>query len=64
MTEKLFQSDAYLRQANSTVEAIGDSGSVIVDRSVFYPAGGGQPGDSGRLEWQGGAASVVDAGAG
>lgn len=61
MTEKLFQSDAYLRQANSTVAAIGDSGGVIVDRSVFYPAGGGQPGDSGRLEWQGGFANVVDA---
>jgi misacylated tRNA(Ala) deacylase len=32
-----------------------------VDRSVFYPTGGGQPGDSGRIEWEGGALAIATA---
>jgi misacylated tRNA(Ala) deacylase len=48
MTELLFQDDAYLRSCRATVIALhGDA--VELDRTVFYPMGGGQPGDSGRL---------------
>jgi misacylated tRNA(Ala) deacylase len=36
-------------------------GGVVLDRTVFYPSGGGQPGDSGRLEWQGGSLPVATA---
>ncbi|HSN73353.1 MAG TPA: alanyl-tRNA editing protein [Steroidobacteraceae bacterium] len=48
MTEKLFESDAYRRSTSARVVAITGSG-IVLDRTVFYPLGGGQPGDSGWL---------------
>ena len=48
ITEPLFQQDAYLRQCLArVVEAA--AGGVVLDRTVFYPLGGGQPGDTGVL---------------
>ena len=49
MTVSLYERDAYLREADATLLAINDRGGVILDRSLFYPTGGGQPGDSGEL---------------
>jgi misacylated tRNA(Ala) deacylase len=48
MTEELFRADAYLRDCDATVTAV-HPGAVEVDRTVFYPTGGGQPGDTGRI---------------
>jgi misacylated tRNA(Ala) deacylase len=48
VTEPLFQQDAYLRSCTATVIEAGEGG-VVLDRSVFYPLGGGQPGDTGTL---------------
>jgi len=48
MTELLFQQDAYLRSCAATVAEVAETG-VVLDRTVFYPLGGGQPGDSGVL---------------
>jgi misacylated tRNA(Ala) deacylase len=44
--ELLFRDDAYLRSATAQVAAAGD-GWVELDRTIFYPLGGGQPGDTG-----------------
>jgi misacylated tRNA(Ala) deacylase len=48
MTEELFRDDAYLRSCTARVTAI-DEGGIHLDRTVFYPTGGGQPGDTGLL---------------
>lgn len=47
-TELLFREDAYLKTATARVIAVGDSG-VELDRTIFYPTGGGQLGDTGVL---------------
>lgn len=49
MTTDLFREDAYKQNCTATVTAIDEEGRVALDRTVFYPRGGGQPGDSGRL---------------
>jgi len=51
MTELLFRRDAYLREAAGTVTQITSEGGIVLDRSVFYPTSGGQPGDSGAITW-------------
>ncbi|MEM1283873.1 MAG: alanyl-tRNA editing protein [Pseudomonadota bacterium] len=47
--EALFQSDSYLRSADILVDQITEDG-IVVTRSLFYPQGGGQPGDQGTVE--------------
>ncbi len=47
-TELLFRDDAYLKTATARVAAA-ESGIVLLDRTIFYPLGGGQPGDTGTL---------------
>ena len=59
MTEQLFRDDAYLRECEATVVESG-AGAVVLDRTVFYAMGGGQPGDTGTLSWDGGSVDVVD----
>lgn len=49
MTEPLFREDAYLQTSQASVLEINDRGGIILDKSIFYPQSGGQPGDSGRL---------------
>jgi len=55
MTQLVFRDDAYARSCEAKVVATRDN-LVELDRTVFYPTGGGQPGDTGRI----GAWRVVD----
>lgn len=48
-TDPVFRNDPYTRSCTARVVAVTEDGGVILDRSVFYPTGGGQPGDTGRL---------------
>ncbi len=58
MTELLFRDDAYLRSCPARVIG-GDERGIRLDRTVFYPSGGGQPGDSGLLVLSGGAMVAI-----
>ncbi len=58
-TELLFRNDAYLREAPAMVLAHTPEGGIVLDRAIFFPTGGGQPGDSGRLVWTGGEIDIA-----
>jgi len=50
MTELLYQTDSYLQEFDSTITAVDvEARTLILDRSAFYPGGGGQPCDRGAL---------------
>ncbi|MCT4575929.1 alanyl-tRNA editing protein [Donghicola sp.] len=59
MTDPLFRDDAYLRSADGNVTRLTDEGGIVLDQTVFYPTGGGQPGDSGILTWDGGRIEIA-----
>jgi misacylated tRNA(Ala) deacylase len=48
MTEEMFRTDSYVTQCEAVVTAVDENG-IQLDRTVFYPMGGGQPGDTGVL---------------
>jgi misacylated tRNA(Ala) deacylase len=56
MTELLYYADAYCRTFAATVTAVdndGDQMRIALDRTAFYPGGGGQPNDQGWLDFDG-----------
>jgi misacylated tRNA(Ala) deacylase len=58
MTELLFRDDAYARSCAARVTGADERG-IRLDRTVFYPTGGGQPGDTGTLRLASGAAIAI-----
>ncbi len=59
--ELIFRDDAYQKSCEATVTAV-DGAGIRLDRTVFYPTGGGQPGDSGTLRLEdGGILRIVEA---
>ena len=60
MTELVFRDDAYARSCPARV-TLADARGIRLDRTVFYPTGGGQPGDTGILRLASGATiAIVD----
>ena len=59
MTDEIFSRDAYQPSADAVVTGVSEAG-VLLDQTVFYARGGGQPGDTGTLRWEGGECAVVD----
>ncbi len=57
MTEHLYQTDSYVREFEAVVTAA-EGEVVALDRTAFFPGGGGQPHDTGTLAWAGGTARV------
>lgn len=53
MTRMLFREDSYLRDAPARVCDLTPEGGIVLDQCLFYPTGGGQPGDSGWISWDG-----------
>ncbi len=53
MTELLFQTDSYLREFDATVtRVLPEEKAIVLDRTAFYPGGGGQPNDVGTINGQ------------
>lgn len=59
--DPVYRTDAYIRELPAKVVSHTDEGGIVLDRSVFYPTGGGQPGDSGWVDWDGQTLSIATA---
>jgi misacylated tRNA(Ala) deacylase len=55
MTEQLYRADAYLRDCTARVLAVNERGGIVLDRTVFYAAAGGQPATRARSRSRAGA---------
>lgn len=64
MTDILYMEDikdCYIRDFKAKVEKVfPEESCIILDRTAFYPLGGGQPNDIGVLKWKGGSCKVID----
>lgn len=59
MTEFLFRDDSYLPSTQANVVALTEDGGIVLDRTVFYAASGGQPGDNGTIMRADGSAITI-----
>lgn len=50
MTEALYLKDSYLKECEATITKVTDGKYIVLDKTIFYPIGGGQPYDTGTLE--------------
>src|SRR5262245_39202438 len=59
-TDCLFREDSYLKECSATVLGLTEAGGILLDRTVFYAASGGQPADHGVLTTATGDAILID----
>jgi Ser-tRNA(Ala) deacylase AlaX len=59
MAELLYLADSYVREFDASVTTV-DGQAVTLDRTAFYPGGGGQPADAGILSWSGGQSRIME----
>ena len=59
MTELLYLKDHYLREFDAKVTNV-ETDLITLDKTLFYPTGGGQPNDTGTVRWDSGESKVVD----
>jgi len=59
-TDCLFREDSYLKECSASVVALTEAGGVVLDRTVFYAASGGQPADRGVLTTATGDAILIE----
>jgi misacylated tRNA(Ala) deacylase len=59
MTDPVFRTDPYRATLRTRVLALTEEGGIVPAASNFYPTGGGQPGDSGHLTWEGGRIAIA-----
>ena len=52
--------DVRARAGTARLVGLAEGGALLVEGAIFYPTGGGQPGDSGWLEWHGGRLAIKD----
>ncbi|MHA2334924.1 MAG: alanine--tRNA ligase-related protein [Candidatus Hodarchaeales archaeon] len=49
MSEALYLEDSYLKECDAVVQSVKDEKFVVLDQTIFYPRGGGQPSDTGKI---------------
>lgn len=59
MSQMLFWDNSYLTHADSVVTQHTPEGGLVLESSLFYAQSGGQPGDSGRIDWAGGSIPIA-----
>ncbi|HEX4780689.1 MAG TPA: alanyl-tRNA editing protein [Usitatibacter sp.] len=59
MTQEIFRDEPYRKGAEATIAAR-DARGIVLDRTIFYPRGGGQAGDAGVLRLEGGEIAIAD----
>lgn len=59
-TDCLFRQNSYLKDCSATVVAVMPDGGIVLDRTVFYAASGGQPGDRGVITLASGEPVLID----